>query len=205
MGVSATLNSAHQSACGISSRIRCQSCRRWKYGSSIRAAWVMNRISPSSAVCFRCSMMSAITRSLVSPWIARNLTSGVRLARSFSGLRDQENARLDEENLLAQSSQTMGVAHGGIRLRAAAQAIYIMNNQMSYTPVQKKSPHGLADTSRAFSTGVLLVGLGLNCRSHDDCATLKSMASARSRSNYCIYTRSDRQKSNILCHEFTSL
>ena len=36
------------------------------------------------------------------------------------GLVDQEDARLDEENLLAQPSQTMGMSDGGIRLRAAA-------------------------------------------------------------------------------------
>ena len=49
----------------------------------------------------------------------------------------------------------------------------------SNTPVQKsESPHRLADTVRA-STGVFAVGLGPNCRSHHDCATLKSMASAR--------------------------
>src|SRR5438270_204659 len=64
------------------------------------------------------------------------------------GLVDQEDARLNEEDLLAQSSEMMGVSCGDRCLPTAARPIHIMHSQ-TYTPVQKKNPRGLADTSRA--------------------------------------------------------
>ena len=91
------------------------------------------------------------------------------------GLVDQENARLDEENLLAQSSQTMGVAHGGIRLRAATRAIYKIQNQMSSLQFKRK-PARAGGHRAGFPLECCSVGLGPNCRSHVDCATLNSMA-----------------------------
>ena len=52
---------------------------------------------------------------------------------------------------------------------------------------KEKARDGLADTSRASPLECLRVGLGPNCRSHRDCATLKSMASARSQMPNGIY------------------
>ena len=139
------------------------------------AEWVMNRTSPSIAVCLACSMISAITRSLVSPWIALNLTSGVRLARSVNGLVDQEDARLDEENFLAQPRQTMGMSHGGIRLRAATWPIHIMYNQCLHSS-SKEKPARAGGHLAGFSTGVLAQsGLGVIADPIDDLATLNSI------------------------------
>src|ERR1700722_9896144 len=56
--------------------------------------------------------------------------SGRQAGEVGQGLADQKNGWLADENLLAKSSQMMSVAHGGIRLRAATRAIYIILNQM---------------------------------------------------------------------------
>jgi hypothetical protein len=69
------------------------------------------------------------------------------------GLIDQENTRLADENFLAQSRQTMGVAPGGVRLRTPARAIYVIQNQI-YTPVQKEKPARAGGHLAGFSTGV---------------------------------------------------
>ena len=62
--------------------------------------------------------------------------------RGRSRLADQENARLGEQNLLAQSRQTMGISHSSVRLRAATRPIYIMNNQMSTLQFKRKTREG---------------------------------------------------------------
>ena len=90
------------------------------------------------------------------------------------------------QGLLAQLSQSVGVAHGGMRLRTAARAINKIRNQMCNSS-SKKKPTRAGGHRAGFSTGVMRVGLGPNCRSHRDCATLKSMASARSRMPNGIY------------------
>jgi hypothetical protein len=77
------------------------------------------------------------------------------------GLVDQKNARLGDQNLLAQLSQTMSIPHGSVRLRTAAQAIYIMNNQMPTLQFKRKTRKGWRHLA-GFSTGVWLKsGLGL--------------------------------------------
>jgi hypothetical protein len=72
----------------------------------------------------------------------------------------QENARLDDDNFFAQSSQTIGVAHGSIRLRAAAWPICKMNNQNLHSS-SKEKPARAGGHLAGFSTGVAQSGLGL--------------------------------------------
>ena len=153
--VSATLNSAHQSACGISSMITCHSCRRWKYGSSIRAEWVMNRISPSSVVCF--SMLDDVGDHPIAGLAVDRPEpdSGRQTGEVGQGLVDQENARLDEQTFLPSRAKRWAY-------RTAAYVFALPHGPSTkykikcVTPVQKKSPHGLADTVRASPLECLL-------------------------------------------------
>ena len=78
------------------------------------------------------------------------------------GLVDQENARLDEQDLLAQSSQTMGISHGSVRLRTAAHAIYKIQSQCLHSSSNQKAREGWR-TPHGLPTGVMRVGLGPNC------------------------------------------
>ena len=57
-------------------------------------------------------------------------------------LVDQENARLNEENLLAQSRQTVGISHSSVGLRAATWPIHIIENQMSALQFERKTREG---------------------------------------------------------------
>ena len=58
-----------------------------------------------------------------------NSDFGRQTCEVIQRLRDKENARLDEENLLAKSRQTMGISRGSVRLRAATRAINKIQNQ----------------------------------------------------------------------------
>ena len=145
--VSGTLNSAHQSACGTSSMITCQSCRRWKYGSSIRAAWVMNRISPSMRRMLQ--MLDDVGDHPIAGLAVdrRNRTSGVRLARSFSVWVIRKMLGWTKRTFLPSRARRWAY-------RTAAYVFALPHGPSTkykikiYTPVQKKSPRGLADTSR---------------------------------------------------------
>jgi hypothetical protein len=84
------------------------------------AEWVMNRISPPSAVL---RMLDDVSNHPVAG-LAMNRTEayfGRKSDNVVHGLVDQENARLDEENLVAQPSKIMGVPYGSIRIRAVTQ------------------------------------------------------------------------------------
>jgi hypothetical protein len=105
--------------------------------------------------------MSAITR-IADPAVDRPAPYLRRQTGEIGqGLVDQENTRLHEQNLLTQSRQTMGVAHGSVRFRTPARAIYKIRNQMCHSS-SKEKPARAGGHLAGFSTGVFAQsGLGL--------------------------------------------
>src|ERR1700722_18452484 len=57
-------------------------------------------------------------------------------------LVDQENARLNDKNLLAQPRQTMDISHSSVGLRTATWPVYIIANQMATLQFQRKTREG---------------------------------------------------------------
>ena len=72
----------------------------------------MSRISPSSVVCLR--MLDDVRDHPIAVLAVDRTKTHVRrqAGEVVNGLVDQEDARLDEQNLLAQSGRSMGVSCG---------------------------------------------------------------------------------------------